>query len=834
VEGTLDPVTPTTLARLHRLSIQEPGEVYEFLERVRKQRCLLTSGINRRNDSRTATIQAVRVDSLTLLFEGLEEKHLPQLFLSCDLDGRRYFFAVTPTAVSNRGHVQALLPHAIYQAERRDLERVSRSQARSEEAVEIRSSEGAVFDGVIADSCYHGLGVLLPNTASVALEGQVTVRFTNGSREGESAHGFVRHRGSAGQRQGWIKIGLEVTDVPAGRPVAFERRERILELNPVLRMQRRASLIGGLAKAASAKAARSLGVAKRANEAPNIVEYESAPGQRIRALIDAWGNPNDAVAVVVPPAWGRTKETLSPLAATIVDTFKSASRSITVLRFDGTHRRGESYIPADCQAQGTEYLRFTFSRAVHDIHASLRFLADSPKYRPRKVVLVTMSLAAVEGRRAVATDTTGLLAGWIPVVGMVDLQTALRTISGGIDFAYGLSRGLRFGRHELVGVVADMDRTGLDALEHQMVFLEDARRDMAQIRVPVTWIHGRHDAWMDVDRVRQVMSCGDASDRRVIEVPTGHQLRTSAEAFAVFGLVATEAARMALQEQLTPRVPDLAELDRRREVERARLPQQPRQLREFWSSYLLGRDARLGFQLLTATSAYRHFMRQQIEGLQLSAQNRVLDLGAGTGDFAIQLATEAEHWPTELEVHAVDFVAEALERASARLAALRTGHTVRLKTLLLDFDPRSTSSELFEPSTYDAVLASLVISYVSDPILLLTQIHAALRPGGRLVLSTLRRDADISRLHIDGLSELRAGLARQEFGESAAEAIDEMARGFLNDAARILDFEEEGTFRFWDLEELEELTRRAGFVVEEARYAFGEPPQAAMVVARRD
>jgi len=89
-------------------------------------------------------------------------------------------------------------------------------------------------------------------------------------------------------------------------------------------------------------------------------------------------------------------------------------------------------------------------------------------------------------------------------------------------------------------------------------------------------------------------------------------------------------------------------------------------------------------------------------------------------------------------------------------------------------------------------------------------------------------------LHIDGLSELRAGLARQEFGESAAEAIDEMARGFLNDAARILDFEEEGTFRFWDLEELEELTRRAGFVVEEARYAFGEPPQAAMVVARRD
>jgi hypothetical protein len=102
------------------------------------------------------------------------------------------------------------------------------------------------------------------------------------------------------------------------------------------------------------------------------------------------------------------------------------------------------------------------------------------------------------------------------------------------------------------------------------------------------------------------------------------------------------------------------------------------------------------------------------------------------------------------------------------------------------------------------------------------------------VLSTLRRDADISRIHVEGLAELRAGLARQEFGETAADSIDEMARAFLNDASRILDFEEEGTFRFWDLEELEGLTRSAGFVVEEACYAFGEPPQAAVVVARRD
>ena len=832
MDGTLDPVSPATLARLHRVSIQQPSEVSDFLERVRREGCLLSNGINRQNDSRTATVQAIGQDSVTLLFENLEETHLPQLFLSCDLDGRRYFFVVAPIAFNNRGLVQARLPHAIYQAERRDLERISEPQARVEEAVEIRSSNGTVFPGVIADSCYHGLGVLVPSTEYGEPDGQVTVRFTNGSRQGEHTNGVVRHKSRASQRQGWIKIGLEVSDVRVGKSVEFERRDQILELSALSRIQRRASLIGGFARAASARAARTLGVIAESTENPNVVEYQSAPGEPMRAIVDSWGNPHESLAVVIPPAWGRTKETLSPLAATIVATFRSAKKPITVVRFDGTHRRGESYIPADCRAPGSEYLRFTFSRAVRDIHATLRFLAESPRYRPRKVVLVTLSLAAVEGRRAVATDTTGLVVGWIPVVGMVDLQSALRTISGGIDFAYGLSRGLRFGHHELVGVVADMDRTGLDAIEHRLVFLEDARRDMVEIRVPITWIHGRHDAWMDVDRVRHVMSCGDTSARRVVEVPTGHQLRTSAEAFSVFGLIASEAARMASQQQLAPRLPNLADVDRRRDAERRRLPKKPRQLREFWSNYLLGRDARLGFQLLTATSAYRLFMREQIEVLKLRPGNRVLDLGSGTGDFAIQLATEYPR--SEVQIDAVDFVAEALERASARMAALQTRHRVRLNTIVLDFDPRSNNSDLFAPQTYDAVLASLVISYVSDPSVLLTRIYSAMCSGGRLVLSTLRRDADISRLHVEGLAELRAGLAREEFGESAAETIDEMARGFLNDASRILDLEEEGTFRFWDLEELEELIRRAGFVVEEARYAFGTPPQASVVVARRD
>lgn len=832
MSGALDPVGPSALSRLHRLTIEGPREVLAFLREVARRKALLSSGINRRNDSRTARIEDVGAADFTLRFQNLDETHLPQLFLSCELDGRSYFFAVAPLEHDARGFVRAPLPHAIYQAERRDLERIDRSREPDDNSrVEIQAGNGAVFSGVVADSSYQGLGVLLPATPQEAPEGPVTVRFVSGSRVGEHAHGIVRHRTPTPERHGWVRIGLSVSDVPEGEPVEFEQRETILGLDAVSRITRRASLISGLARAVSVRAVRRLGVGARGAAPPRVVTYESAPGQEMRALVDTWGEPLGATAVVIPPAWGRTKETLSPLASTIVETFRNTNLPITVLRFDGTHRRGESYIPPDLRHPGAEYLRFTFSRAVRDIHATLEFLRDSPTLRPRKVVLVTFSLAAVEGRRAVATDPTGLLAGWIPVVGMVDLQSALRTISGGIDFAYGLSRGVRFGHHELVGVVSDMDHTGLDALQHRLVFLEDARRDMARIRAPITWIHGRHDAWMDVERVRHLMSCGDTSARRVIEVPTGHQLRTSAEAFAVFGLVATEAARMASGRMLPPGIPDMVEVDARRDAERKRLPKAHVELREFWSRYLLGRDARLGFQLLTATSAYRRFMHEQIAALDLGPCTRVLDLGSGTGDFAVQLA--AEHAPREVEVDAVDFVREALERAVARVAAIQTGHRVRVNPVLLDFDAPGDTSLPFEPGRYDAVLASLVISYVSDPRALLEKVRAALKPGGRLVLSTLRRDADISKLHVEGLAELRAGLAREEFGKDAAESIDEMARSFLNDASRILDLEEDGTFRFWDVDELSALARSTGFRIERSFHALGEPPQAAVLVARR-
>jgi ubiquinone/menaquinone biosynthesis C-methylase UbiE len=313
-------------------------------------------------------------------------------------------------------------------------------------------------------------------------------------------------------------------------------------------------------------------------------------------------------------------------------------------------------------------------------------------------------------------------------------------------------------------------------------------------------------------------------------VPTGHQLRTSGEALETFMLIAEEASEMALGRRLAGALPDLAALERRRAAERARLPRRPVDLRAFWADYLLGRDRRLGMELMTATAAYRNFMEAQIRRLELGPGARVADLGSGTGDFPLLLARRPG-LPPGLRVDALDYVPEALARGRERMRAAAAAGAVRVERVIADLD--GAGGIALADARYDAALASLVLGYLDEPERFLRELARILRPGGRLVLSSLRRDADISKLFLDGLAELSGREARAALGGEAARHFDALARSFLNDAARLLDLEEQGRFRFFEAPELAALVESAGFGDVRPELAFGDPPQAVLVVARR-
>jgi ubiquinone/menaquinone biosynthesis C-methylase UbiE len=364
-------------------------------------------------------------------------------------------------------------------------------------------------------------------------------------------------------------------------------------------------------------------------------------------------------------------------------------------------------------------------------------------------------------------------------------------------------------------------------------FLEDARRDMAKIRVPVTWVHGRFDAWVDLARVQALLCCGDIAERRLLDFPMGHQLRSSAEALSAFRFIAGEVSRMSLGRVVEATPPDLEALGRQRVAERERLPRVGRALRPFWRDYLLGRDGGLGIEILTATETYRDFMAEQTALLGLREGQRVADLGAGTGDFYVELAEGTES-PRGLHVHAVDFVPEALARGVARLQSVRRNGGIRVSAVAADLDCSARTPAIpLASRTLDAVLASLLLSYVRDPEALLAEVHRILRPGGTLVVSTLRRDADISKIYVDSLAERYSERPREVFGAHGAEDVDRSLPHFLNSASHIIDLEERGRFRFFDPGELNAMLEASGFADPEVSRGLGDPPQAVLVKARR-
>lgn len=809
----------SSLRLIHRGTIDDAAAIRRLFARLHATGIPLRGGIDGQINQRRALVREIRSRELVLETQNFSVDRLPQLYLQFELGGSRYFFAADVIQTISKHRLLVAIPPALHEAERRELPRHSIGAG---ETVELSDGQSRHL-GQVLDRSYDGIGVRIDGPSPWGGGQGVQLKHLAGSAAGE-AHAVVRNSVDG---SGWSRIGLSVSKVPFGPLIGVEKRQRILGGTRGDRALSQLGFVRAAVGMTTVRVARALR-AKEDRPRVRIVSYLNDKNQVIKGIVDSWGPISGATCVVMPPAWGRTKETMLPLAATIRETFARTGQPIVVLRYDGTNRRGESWIDPDCRAPGSEYLHFRFSQSVRDMHASLVFAAN--EFQPSRIVLVTTSLASIEGRRAVATDPTGLVTGWVSLVGMVDLHSGLRAASGGVDYAFGLQRGAVFGRHEIAGVVADMDATGKDVLDHQLGLFEDARRDMAAIRVPVTWIHGKHDGWIELERVRSLMSAGPQEARRVIEVPTGHQLRSSRMALETFELVAAEVGRIAFGRQIRPRVPPGRELEAKRRAERDRRPKGSEDLREFWRRYVVGRDGSLGIEILAATRAYSELMATQIEALELDPGHRVLDLGAGAGDFSVALA---ERLPDAraVNVTALDLVPEALERGRARVAALPVERRPGVSWVRADLDKGSLPCQ---PGSYDAVLASLLISYVKEPENLLAELRGVLRPGGRLVLSVPRRDADLSKIYVDGIRELDPATVRRKFGEDAERVFASLQRELLHEGARLLSLEEEGWFRFYDLDELRDLVVKSGFEPLRAEWAFGDPPQVALVSARRN
>ncbi len=669
---------------------------------------------------------------------------------------------------------------------------------------------------------------------------------------------------------------------------------------------------------------------------PHVVRLENARGEEIVGILNS-SLPLDETpvpVVIIPPAFGKTKETLFGLALTLCENFRLLGRPLAVLRYDGIHRKGESYKEPNAFNPPYETIHSSTSQGSEDIKSVIDWLRDNPKIKASSVVLVTFSLSALEARVALRDETYRARVNyWISCMGSLEFRDMMNRINCGLDLLEQHQLGIDLGHYAILGNLIDHKPYAADILANSVGTLEQAREDMRHLDLPITWIYGQHDKWIKPDFIRDVMSVQANALREVISVPIGHNARTSKEGLRLFGTITSLVHRFLQGSMIQPILPSKKDMELMRRAEKDRLP--PRKLKNrktYWKHYLIGEKNLLGFDIMAMSDDYQELMNDQIEALELRPEDRLLDLGGGTGNVLEILLQTGRPLPSQITI--ADLIPEAMHHAyrklTSRFDALKEpgrfdllgldlemnrflvvrrflsgefGNFVdiadRIENLSLesaihideDYSPRlhrilrgelitpalddwlRTRFELHEyrtivdfnqaarhvrglsvhpvfrrlafpgslegnlhlpikPGWYNKILMSLVLSYIFNPAETLSEVRRIIRPGGLLILSSMRPDTDASGPFTRLLEKIEATPSEALPLYFPKQLLLDSMRAFLNDAQALVDLEEAGTFDFFDPEKLEGLLEETGWEIIRSIPTYGEPPQGYIVVAK--
>jgi len=148
--------------------------------------------------------------------------------------------------------------------------------------------------------------------------------------------------------------------------------------------------------------------------------------------------------------------------------------------------------------------------------------------------------------------------------------------------------------------------------------------------------------------------------------------------------------------------------------------------RAFWSLY--GRFAWDAQDEASGVSEPPGRIVTAVERRRREPNERVLDAGCGTGNYALALARAG------FRVVGVDSAAGMLARARAKAAAGLSG--------FVSFRPADLDAPLdFPDGAFDHVLGISVLQAVADPSFTLGEWRRVLKPGGTLILSLPKADA---------------------------------------------------------------------------------------------
>lgn len=545
----------------------------------------------------------------------------------------------------------------------------------------------------------------------------------------------------------------------------------------------------------------------------DFVTYQNRAGLRIAACLDHLGDEmRSRPWVLMAPKYGETKKSTLHLA------YYLAANGMNVLRFDPTNHVGES--------EGS-MLNFTMPGAIGDIVAGLDYLEAS--FGVSQVTAVANSLSARCMLRVATEDAR--LNKLLCVAGVVNLLATMEEIYKE-DISGMYQQGHRWGITDFLGFDINGDIFLHTLIQSGLHDLAGTLEDAGELRVPFVFFHAERDVWVDKREVEQVVAANPRG--RLVPVTAAmHEVRENPQAARQ---VFEQVIWSCLHDSPYPgegaaglRVPSkkLILAQNRRERDRMRRSETPTENEtDFWSNYLKK------YSILEKSADYQAYLDLlgRLCG-PLPPGALVLDAGCGNGLFGLWVLREAGQRPAVTEKGepliyvGLDLtqrgLADALGNHLGWRQKLRPGAKSRkvpppgLQYFLVDFDrldEGSTAVERlpFQDGTFDVICCSLVLSYLKRPQGLLGELYRVLRPGGALVISSMKPNCDLSIIYRDSIS-----------ARVTAEDI-EAGRNLLRAAGKIKLKEEIGYYTFFSQTELAGLVMDMGFNVLESHLSLGE------------
>lgn len=542
------------------------------------------------------------------------------------------------------------------------------------------------------------------------------------------------------------------------------------------------------------------------------IEIKCPDGRIVKGYVDKKKDSSkDSPIIIISHGYGETKRDY------ISTSYYLVTNGFMVIRYDCLNHLGES--------EG-DIINFT----LNDMENSLLGTIDyaHKKFNAQNCGVIASSLSSrVAFKVASKTDAVKYL---IALTSVVNLRDSLLLLYKE-DLVGEYKDGKRWGTLDILGFELK-DDFFYDLVKNKYEDLDSTLEDIKKIKVPICYLAASDDAWVKYEDVKKVCAATSDIRRKLITIPQAlHQIQENPRLaqLAILKIVETSmeyAENKGCNDKLLK--PSISDIVVQNKIEMFELKSTfsvtKSDEKKFWASYLSK------FFIVMRSHDYQNLLSliAQLLG-EIDEGCHILDAGCGNGHFGAWLLCNIDTAVTKglTKIHfkytGLDFAEDALSDAKKIHEQILTKISFTYaKKIQCDFKYILQDIEEgipFGNNLFDKICCNLVISYLKNPERVLKNLYSKIKPGGRVVVSSLKPYNDLSLIYKNYLDQ---NVTREDILEG---------RNLLSSAGKIRHKEKQGHYHFFSEKELKSLMKYSGFSKIKTFRSFGN--QANVAVAEK-